>query len=193
MQPSAFLQFALLAFWLGACAGLSAADVDATAQHLAATGVALTLTAAPSNSPSVTATISRTPVPSQTSAPSVTTTRMASPITTASAYATVYGTPLNPASLNTPVSLTERADRSDNTTPLLLHNETGQTIWYILYSPIYYEYKFSDSMTILIPQGEYFYRVSIGDSDPIQGSFRIGNQDKHTMIFRNGKVIFQTP
>jgi len=103
----------------------------------------------------------------------------------------VSGTLVN--SLPTAVSSTERADKTDNRTTVLLQNNSDEVIWLIIDSPIYLEYRFSASFAILLPQGVYHYRAWIGGKGPYEGNFHIGNQDKHTMIFSLGKVQFQGP
>jgi hypothetical protein len=74
-----------------------------------------------------------------------------------------------------------------------LQNNTDQVIWFIIDSPIYLEYRFSDSFGILIGNGDYHYRAYLGSKGPIEGNFHVGNQDKHTITFTAGKVIFQGP
>ncbi|MCL5429123.1 MAG: hypothetical protein M1347_04880 [Chloroflexi bacterium] len=156
-----------------------------TAEHMAGTGVALTLTAAPTSTPIPSATFTATSAPTQIQTPAI-----EFPTTTATVFIAV-GTQAN--ALPTAVSAEGRADKSDSQTYLLLQNNTDQVIWFIIDSPIYLEYRFSDTFGILIPQGDYHYRAYIGSKGPIEGSFHIGNQDKHTLAFTAGKVLFQGP
>jgi hypothetical protein len=180
-----FLFFLLLtAFALAACSAPSPEQLAATAQQMVATGVALTLEALPSN----------------TSLPTADPTPTLTPETLAPTFSASSPTISSPAAqgtlanvLPTELSATEKADKSDNSTVVLLQNNSGQEIWLIIDSPIYLEYRFSDSFTILLPVGVYDYRVWIGKKGPFEGTFRIGNHDKHTMIFSAGKVQFQGP
>lgn len=179
--------FSLFAFVvvLPACSAPSFDQLAATAQHIAATGVALTLQALPTSTPipSVTHTL--------TAQPSATAAAPQSTLTPTATQLAGQGTQAN--ELPTALSATEKADKSDNSTVLFLQNNTDQVIWLIIDSPIYLEYRFSDSFAILLPIGEYHYRVWIGENGPREGRFRIGNHDKHTMIFSAGKVQFLGP
>lgn len=173
--------------FLAACSAPSAEELQGSAQPLAATGVALTLQALPIN----TQPGSSTPaVTTGSSTPQVSTLTLEEPSSTATQYPG-QGTLAN--ALPTELSATEKADKSDNSTVLLLQNNSDQEIWLIVDSPTYFEYRFSDSFTILLPLGVYHYRVWIGDKGPFEGNFRISNHDKHTMIFSAGKVQFQGP
>ncbi len=125
--------------------------LGATAQHIAATGVALTLQALPTSTPISSATFT------QPTATAALTLPQLSP--TATQFAG-QGTLAN--GLPTALSATEMAYKSDNSTVLLLQNNTDQVIWLIIDNPTYLEYRFSDSFAILLPIGEYHYRVWIG-------------------------------
>jgi hypothetical protein len=161
------------------------ASLAATVEQIAATWVAATLTSAPTATSSPSATFTATQRPTQTATLAIT------EVTATQTAATVAGTLVN--EIPTAVSGEDRADKSDNQTYLLLQNNSDQVIWLIIDSPIYLEYRFSDSFGILISQGDYHYRVYIGSKGPIEGNFHIGNQDKHTMVFSAGKVNFQGP
>lgn len=177
----------LLALLLASCAAPNQAQLIATAEQIAGTGVARTIEAQPS----------------MTSLPSAMHTPTHQPSATAQFTASVSASSPTPApqangtlvnELPTAVSGTQAADKSDSRTALLLQNNTDEIIWLILEGTNYYvEYRFSDSFLILVPQGEYHYRVWMGSKGPIKGSFRIGNQDKHTMFFSPGKVRVEGP
>ncbi len=169
---------------VAACSPLSSEELAATAQPVIATGIALTLQALPTNTPLPTFTPTRTLTPTETLAPTL---PESSPASTPAAQGTLANT------LPTALSATEKADKSDNSTVVLLQNNSGQEVWLIIDSPVYLEYRFSDSFTILVPVGVYHYRVWIGAKGPFEGTFRIGNHDKHTMTFSAGKVQFQGP
>lgn len=175
----------LFAFMLAACSAPGMDELAATAQHVAATGVALTLQAMPT----------ATPLPSATHTPTLQPSPTVTPLqATVSATVTPFsgeGTLAN--NLPTEISATEMADKSDNSTVLYLQNNTDEVIWLIIDSPTYLEYRFSDSFAILLPVGEYHYRVWIGGKGPREGTFRIGNHDKHTLSFSAGKVQFFGP
>ncbi len=170
---------------VAACSAPSPEGLAATAQPVIATGVALTLQALPTN----------TPLPSFTPTPTLPPTETLTPTLSASSPTSstpaAQGTLAN--ALPTALSATEKADKSDNSTVVLLQNNSGQEVWLIIDSPVYLEYRFSDSFTILLPVGVYHYRVWIGAKGPFEGTFRIGNHDKHTMTFSAGKVQFQGP
>ena len=155
------------------------------AAEMAETGVAQTLMALPTNTTLPSPIFTSTPLPTQTQTPTLLAATQTATLFTAS------GTLVN--ALPSPVSATEQADKSDAQTYLLLQNNTDQVIWFIVDSPIYLEYRFSDSFGLLIGNGDYHYRAYIGSKGPIEGSFHIGNQDKHTITFTAGKVIFQGP
>ncbi len=180
----------LLSLWLcvlAACApAVSAESLAATAQHFAATGVAQTLTAAPTHTPLPTAIPSDTPTPTPSASPSETPN-----LPTETPAAQLQGTLIN--LLPTPVSGTAQSDKQDNQTPLLLQNNSSQNIWLIIEGSTYFEYRFSDTMLILLPEGEYHYTAYIGQKGPFEGNFDLRNEDKHTLIFSAGKVTFQKP
>jgi hypothetical protein len=175
-------------FLLVSCAPAapSLEEIQATADSLAATGVLQTLAAQPTDTQEPTATLAPTLEPSATNTvPELVT---ASP--TVSGFV-ASGTQANVAP--TTVSATELANKKDNSTAVKLQNNTDQIIWIIIEGPGYWEYRFSDSFVILLPLGQYHYRAWIGDSGPYEGNFHIGNPDKHTFVFSNGKVDFQGP
>jgi hypothetical protein len=183
------LIFVLISLLLGACAPeVDGVALASTAQSIAATGVAGTLTAMPTNtslpSATLTATFEPTAIATALSALDATT-------TSTSTQPSLQGTLAS--GLPTEVSATDQADKNDATSPLLLQNNSGQTVWLIIEAPVYLEYRFSDSMLILVPRGVYHYRAYIGEKGPYEGTFSIGNQDKHTLIFSANKVTFQKP
>ncbi len=180
------ISLGFVALFLISCAPVADPAVLSTlAGEMAATGVAQTLASMPSNTLQPSATFTLTPVPTQTLSP---TAEMAT--ATATAF-TASGTQVN--ELPTSISATEQADKTDNRTYVLLQNNTDQVIWFIIDNPTYLEYRFSDSFGILLGNGDYHYRAYMGTKGPIEGSFHIGNQDKHTITFTQGKVIFQGP
>lgn len=169
---------------LVACAAPSDEQLAATAQQIAATGVSLTLTAAPTNTTPPTAT--NTPEPTATQEA----TQTQQTVATASAPA-ANGTLAS--QLPTAPSISEADDRTDKRTPVLLQNNTDEIIWLVVDSPIYFEYRFSDGFLILLDGGDYHYRAWIGSKGPFEGNFHIGNQDKHLLIFSANKVQFTRP
>ncbi len=180
------IPLALVALFLISCAPVAdPAALSALAGEMAATGVAQTLASIPINTLQPSATFTLSPEPTQTQSP---TAELATVTPTAFAAS---GTQVN--ELPTPISATEQADKTDNRTYVLLQNNTDEVIWFIIDSPGYLEYRFSDSFGILLGNGDYHYRAYIGTKGPIEGTFHIGNQDKHTITFSQGKVIFQGP
>lgn len=167
-------------------AGPSPEDIQGIADSLAATGIALTLEAMPTDTLSPTAAFTVTAEPSATSTESA----QATSSPTATGFV-ASGTQANVGP--TQISATELANKKDNSTAVKLQNNTDQIIWLIIEGSGYWEYRFSDSFIILLPLGEYHYRAWIGDDGPYEGSFRIGNPDKHTFVFSNGKVVYQGP
>ncbi|HEY4717675.1 MAG TPA: hypothetical protein VJ182_07385 [Anaerolineales bacterium] len=88
---------------------------------------------------------------------------------------------------------TAKADKTDLNAPLFLDNRSGETIRFIITSPVYQEYEFSSSMTIIVHEATYTYQAWIGKKGPINGSFTITNGDKHVLSFYDDKVGFKTP
>lgn len=180
------LQAATLAIVLGACAsGVSLEDVNATAQHLASTGIALTLTAMPTN----------TLAPSATSEPSATATLVPSETSTAAPTSTATFAPTwTPYGLLMPTNFgTAQADKADKNAPLAIQNATGETVEFYLLSPIYQEYRINNGMTIILPEATYSFRYWAGNQGPISGSFSITNGDKHVLTLYDDKYHFATP
>jgi hypothetical protein len=178
---------AAVALFLISCAPAADPALSTRAAQMAATGVAETLAAIPTNTMQPSTTFTLAPEPTQTTASTAT----GQSSTLASTLFAASGTLVN--ALPSPVSAAERADKQDNQTYVVLQNNTDQVIWFIIDSPIYLEYRFSDSFGILLGNRDYHYRAYIGSKGPIEGNFHIGNQDKHTITFTAGKVIFQGP
>jgi hypothetical protein len=174
---------------LAACSGPSPEQLAATAQGVIETGVVLTVAAAPTQTMPPSATYTATLEPTAT--PQATQAEVASATATTAVQPAGQGTQIS--DLPTAVSAQDVENSNDNRAPVLLQNNTEQTVWVVLDGPIYLEYRFSDTMLILLERGEYDYRVWIGDKGPLQGSFRIGNQDKHTLVFSANKVQFFGP
>jgi hypothetical protein len=176
----------LILFSLTACSAPSLEQLQATAQQIAATGVAQTLQALPTNTLPPTAT--------NTAEPTATQQATATPQTTATATVaavSVNGTQVS--QLPTKPAFAEADDRTDSRTPVLLQNNTDQIIWVVLDGPVYAEYRFSDTFLILLEHGDYHYRAWIGSKGPFEGNFRLVNQDKHLLIFSANKVQFIGP
>lgn len=168
----------------GGCAsGLSPEDIRATAEHLAETGIVLTLTAQPTNTPQPTSTSSSTP----TSEPSPTPTETATVTPQALTTWAPYGVP------DAGAFATARADKTTGHTPLLLENLSEERVEFILTSPKYQEYVFTNNLGIVLPQGSYSYLAWIGNKGPYSGSFVLNNPDKHVLTFHPNKIHFSTP
>jgi len=177
-----FLFFSVL---LTACSGApSPEQIRATAQVLAAQRLAADLAARPTNTSEPSATLQ----PSQTQPPP-SETPIGSPTATATDLATSppFGY-LSPSDF-----ATAQADKSDSNAPLVLDNRSGETVRLVLTSPVYQEYEFSGSMTIILPEDQYTYRIWIGEKGPINGGFAITNGDKHVFSIYQDKVSFKTP
>ncbi len=86
-----------------------------------------------------------------------------------------------------------KTDKQDQNAPLLLDNESGEEIHFIILSPVYADYTFTANMSLILQEGTYKYRAWIGDKGPINGSFSITNGDKHVLIFYKDKIHFSTP
>jgi hypothetical protein len=85
-----------------------------------------------------------------------------------------------------------KADKADLNAPLLLENQSGKEVLFTLLSPIYQEYEFSKSMTLILPEGTYTFRAKV-DKNSYSGSFAITNGDKHVLTFYTNKYHFSTP
>ncbi len=179
----AFMIFTAL---LSACTGSpSPEEIRATAQVLAAQRLAADLAARPTNSPESSATPAptqtQTPLPSETVAASITATATMQPTQTPFGF-------MSPSDF-----ATAQANKFDSNAPLVLDNRSGETVRLVLKSPVYQEYEFSRSMTIIIPEANYIYQIWIGEKGPINGSFEITNGDKHVLSIYADKVVFKIP
>ncbi len=182
----------LCAFFLTACvpSGPSEAEVQASAQALAASWLQ-TEAAIPSATPLP----SNTPEPSPTSPPSNTPepapTESATPAPAQSDGAYITVTPFGYMEPNQMASA--QANKDDQNAPLVLVNRTEDEIRLQLLTPIYQEYTFTHTMTLIVPEGSYTYRAWIGGKGPRNGSFSITNGDKHELIFRENQINFSVP
>jgi len=190
-KPAGLFLLAWVAILLSSCAsaGLSLEQAAETAHDIAATNVVLTLTALPTS----TAIPTETPQPSATPSPDPSETATLASSTTPPLTPTFAPTWTPYGRLQPTEFGTAQADKDDKNAPLLLENKSGEDILFVLLSPIYQEYQFSKSMTIILPEGQYTYRVWIGNSSPMNGSFSITNGDKHILTFYVDKVHFSTP
>ncbi len=175
---------------LSACTlgGLSAQQLEGTAHDLSSTWIALTLTALPTNTeqPSATPQPSSTPTPEPSLTPSETVTE--SPIA-----GPTFAPTWTPYGQSDPGAFEEaKSDKADQNAPLLLDNQSGEDIQFILLTPRYQEYDFSGSMTLILPEGSYTFRVNVGKHS-YSGSFAITNGDKHVLSFYDDKYHFSTP
>jgi hypothetical protein len=166
-------------------------QLEATVQQLAATGMALTLTALPTNTTLPTATPTLTPQPSATPEPSQTPTAeftaTFTPRPTFQPSATLYGQ-------SQPTDFADsKSDKEDKNAPLLFDNQSGEQIHIIIDSPIYGDYTFSGNMSLILPEATYHYRAWIGKKGPLSGNFSITNGDKHVLTFFSDKIHFSTP
>jgi hypothetical protein len=184
-----FLLFTILSVPLSGCAGgLSAEDIDSTALSMAETSVPLTLTAMPTQTPapSETPTSSATFTMEPTAQPSETTTESSTSLPTFIATWTPYG------QSDSGASGTAQADKADQNAPLFLDNHSGEEVQFTLTSPVYQEYIFSKSLTLILPEGQYTYRAKVGNAS-FSGSFAITNGDKHVLTFYSDRIHFSTP
>lgn len=177
--------FLCLITLLTACsAAPSPEEIRATAQVLAAQRLVTDLAARPTitREPSATAESSQTqPPPSETATTSPGTTATMRPTWTPFGY-------MSPSDF-----ATAQANKADSNAPLVLDNRSGETVRLVFLSPVYQEYEFSGSMTIIIPEAKYTYQIWIGKKGPINGSFEITNGDKHVLSIYADKVGFKAP
>jgi hypothetical protein len=166
-------------------------QLEATVQQIAATGMALTLTALPTNTtlptntPTFTEQPSATPEPSLTFTPEFTATFTPRP--TFQPSATLFGQ-------SQPTDFADsKSDKEDKNAPLLLDNQSGQQVHLIIDSPVYGDYSFSGNMSLILPEATYHYRAWIGNKGPLSGNFSITNGDKHVLTFFENKIHFSTP
>jgi hypothetical protein len=171
------LSLILILSLLAAC-GPSPEDIAATANVLAATGLAQTAAAVPSPTPAAT--------PSDTPQPSPTASQAPTEAASETATATVIP-PANAGGSDATPAL------SGKTALLRLQNNSGQEVFLAIVAPVYREYTFTSSQNLTFEWGEYSYRVWIGGQGPIVGSFAITNKDKHTLVIEQDKVIFLAP
>jgi hypothetical protein len=177
----------LITFLLAACspAALGSEDIQASAQVLADQQIASEQAAAPSHTPAPSATLLPTLVPTQI--PSATHTILPTQTHTPQPTQTPFG------QMNAADFATAKADKADLNAPLVLDNRSGTTIRFVITSPVYQEYEFTASMTIVVREATYTYQAWIGKKGPINGSFTITNGDKHVLSFYEDKVGFKTP
>lgn len=164
-------------------------QLEATVEQLAATGMALTLTALPTQTAIPTQTYTATLPPTATLAPTeIPPTATFTPAPTFQPTATLYG-------LAQPTDFAEsKNDKADKDAPLLFDNQSGgQEIHIIITSPVYGDYTFTGNMSIILPEATYTYRAWIGNKGPLSGSFSITNGDKHILTFYPDKIHFSTP
>lgn len=178
------LGFSLVAILVTSCtpAGLSAEQVHATAQIIAAQ----TLGAAHTEIPTSTSQPSATLQPFVTESPTASDTPTETLTPTFQFTATAFG------QLSTSDFATAKANKSDKNAPLVLDNRSGKTIRFVITSPVYQEYVFTESMTIIIPEAVYTFQAWIGEKG-VNGSFEITNGDKHVLSFYADKWGFKTP
>jgi hypothetical protein len=177
--------FLLLVTLLTACTpSPSPEQIRATAQVLAAERLAADLTARPTSTSEPTATLQPTQTPPP---PSETTTWSPTGTATMADTSTPFGY-LSPSDFST-----AQANKADSNAPLVLDNRSGEVVRFVFLSPVYQEYEFSGSMSIIIPEAEYTYRIWIGKKGPINGSFAITNGDKHVLSIYVDKVSFKIP
>ena len=187
IRINSLIFFSVFPLLFSAC-GQAAANEDQIAimaQNLVSTRLAQTLAAQPSNTQIPT----ETPQPTNTSTQTPFATLTETPTATIKLISTwaPYGQPDSGA------FETARADKSSRNAPLLLDNRSGERIQFILVSPQYQEYVFTDSLGLVLPQGQYNYRAWIGNDGPFSGSFTLNNPDKHILIFYSDKIHFSTP
>ena len=190
MKKPLALTSAAFCVLLSACTlgSLSAEQLEGTARDLSSTWIALTLTALPTN----TTQPSDTPQPTATSTPEPS----ATPMETATVFPTMgptFAPTWTPYGQADPGAFEEaKADKADLNAPLLLENQSGKEVLFTLLSPIYQEYEFSKSMTLILPEGTYTFRAKV-DKNSYSGSFAITNGDKHVLTFYTNKYHFSTP
>ena len=164
--------------------------LDATVQSVAATGIILTLTAlptatlAPTNTATATvepsATIQSSPLPSDTATPSPT--------------QQIFLPTWTPFGLSEPTDfVADKTNKDDKNAPVLLNNQSGEEIHFIIDSPIYVEYTFTKSFSLILNEATYHYRAWIGNHGPLSGTFSVTNGDKHILTFYKDKIHFATP
>jgi len=176
-------------FLLSACTlgQFSPEQLQATVQELVATSMVLTLTAMPSSTPLP------SDIPSATLAPSATL-ELTETVTTLPTMQPTFQATWTPYGLAQPTDFVDsKTDKQDRNAPLLLDNESGEEIHFIILSPVYADYTFTGIMSLILHEGTYQYRAWIGNKGPISGSFSITNGDKHILIFYKDKIHFSTP
>jgi hypothetical protein len=165
-------------------------SLNATVEQVAATGIVLTLTALP------TATLVPSDTPTVTLQPTSTITSTTLPTDTPTPFPTVaiYAPTWTPyGQLQATDFIDSKTDKVDKNAPLLLDNESGEEVHFIILSPVYVEYTFTKSFSLILAEDVYQYRAWIGKRGPLSGSFSITNGDKHVLTFYKDKIHFSTP
>lgn len=160
-------------------------ELDATVQQLAATGIVLTLSSLP------TATVAPSNTANSTQEP--TATLQPSPLPTDTPTATFQPTWTPYGQLEPTDFVNSKANKDDKNAPLLLDNQSGEEIRFIILSPVYVEYTFTKSFSLILNEDVYQYRAWIGKHGPLNGTFSITNGDKHILTFYANKIHFSTP
>ncbi len=163
-------------------------SLDATVEQVAATGIVLTLTAlpsgtfVPSNTPTVTLQPTSTPMPTIL------------PTDTITPFPVIYAPTWTPYGQQQATDFIDsKTDKVDKNAPLLLDNESGEEIHFIILTPVYADYTFTKSFSLILAENTYQYRAWIGKLGPFNGSFSITNGDKHVLTFYKDKIHFSTP
>jgi hypothetical protein len=182
------LTIATLCILLSACTlgSLSAEQLEATAHDLSSTWIALTLTALPSNTTQPSDTPQPTSTPTQES--SATQMETATVMPTAGPTFAPTWTPYGQSGAFEEA----KSDKADFNAPLLISNQSGEDVHFIMLTPVYQEYDLGGSMTLILPEGSYTFRAKIG-KNAISGSFAITNGDKHVLTLYENKYHFATP
>jgi hypothetical protein len=189
---SIILSSFLLILLFSACTSgqYSPESLNATVEQLASTGIVLTLTALstatfiPSDTPTV------TPQPTATTMLAALPTDTTTPFPIAVTYAPTW-TPYGQQQATDFID--SKTDKVDKNAPLFLDNESGEEIHFIIVSPVYADYTFTGSFSLILAENTYHYRAWIGKHGPINGSFSITNGDKHVLTFYKDKIHFSTP
>jgi len=187
-----FVTSLLISSLLSACTlgQVNPAEIAASAQVVAATSIALTMTSLPTSTPPPSETPTLSPSPTKTLVPTPVTSRtiaLSTAAVTSQPSLTPYGQP------QLTDFATQKANKDDKNAPLLLENNSEEQIKFVIVSPFHQEYNFKKNITLILPEGQYTYQAWIGSKGPISGSFSITNGDKHVLTFYKDKIHFSTP
>ena len=188
MKIKSIVILLLAGILLTACAAdeLSPPEIEATAEVVAATYVAETLEAMPTE----TLVPSPTPEPTETSPPLPTPTTI--PTETLVPTATEFVPSPTPTMVQITLTPTPFV-AAWKVAPLKFINNSGEQVLFIFTNPEYIEYRIDKILKEEIYYGTWYYVAYIGDEGPYRGTFVVQNIDKHEIVIEKDKIRIIRP